>query len=145
MNSMRRRLFTACLVALLVVTLIAPMSVSAARPNMYQAHVFVEEGTEAILELGDVALVVPEGAMPRTGPIVVKVTVSEDVVTVDFHPKYEFNSTVYLGFRGETTAACQVNKGGNELVPLVEANPAPADDGYTYYEINSFSRYSGWF
>ena len=107
-----------------------------------QVHFLVSEGEAATIDAGPVRLVIPEGAMPRSGPVVVKVSVDGDVVTADLHPKYEFNATVYLGFQGDTEGAVQVTKGGNDLDPLTWAYTA---DGYTYYEIDHFSRYSGWF
>jgi hypothetical protein len=127
-------------VLLLATTLATPMA-AAGQPR-YQhdsARVFLDPGEGATLQAGGMTVVIPEGAFPKGGPIIMHVKwIDGEWFRLDLLPHREFVDAVWINF-GEFGDANVYFHGPHGLEPV------PSGCAYCWCVTYHFSRYSGWY
>jgi len=136
MRRTRRVFLSVLVIALLLGSLIVPFTASADSGTRFNAKGWVSPDTTCTIGAGGVSVTIPAGAVSKSGPINVHVTVTEDGVTAVFVPPYEFDEPVTLTFPDGIAEIVYVK--GNTVEILYP-------DQHGVFFIDHFSRYSGWF
>ena len=122
-------------VTLLLGSLVLPFAASADSGDKYKAKGWVSPDAGGVLEAGGVIVEIPAGAVDKSGPVVMHVTVTEDGVTANFVPPYEFSVPVTVTFPSEITTISYVKGNTVETIDVADG----------VFSVEHFSRYSGWF
>jgi len=146
MNTMRRLLFTVLVVALLVGALAMPMSASAAGPKGQTKSMVVTCGVDAALNIGPVLVRIPGDATAELGECTFALTMSvtglpngyevEILTSADYSGK-----GALLSFGPRVVGATSLE----DDAPLLPTDPALWRGNQPAFELDHFSRYSGWF
>lgn len=139
----KRWFLTALTTLVIVAALLLPMSASAARWETAVGKMMVPpDATQTYtLEVSGIKVVVPPGAYPKGGPVVLQVQRNSDGQFVaSFHPELTFDAPVMMDF-GTCSQVIYDSRSG----PIVIVTSDLDGDGVVG-EIESlhFSRYSGW-
>ena len=141
----KQRLLALLTVLLIASALLLPMTAFADQDKWYQAngHMIVPAGaTESYsLSVGSVKIVVPPGALPDGGPVVLRVRWNDNGDFIaDFKPDRVFAAPVMMDFGSGNVVYYHSSSG---LVPIQTQDlDGDGEPGELY--CNHFSRFSGW-
>jgi len=129
----------------MLATLVMPLSASAAPGAKHERgmiHLPANITEPVTLQVMDVSVTIPVGAMPKGGPVILKVTKTPDGgIQADFHPERQFNKPVIIKI-GDAPIVYYIAKG---KTTAIETSDLDGDGKVGEFYSTHFSRYSGFY